>query len=124
MPSETFYCPHCKRKLTKSPQAYVLGEMMGKKDSEFVGLGGMAETVTCPGCGGSIDARKMVMGEYDGTIGSAGCLGLVVGIAVFVVVDFYLNWYWWLGVILGVAAGIVFESIRRQLRGKKQESRG
>jgi hypothetical protein len=67
MPSETFFCPHCHRQLTKSAQAYVMGEMMGSGGGRYVGVGsGMAQTVTCPGCGGAIDADRMIRGEYDG----------------------------------------------------------
>ena len=118
MPSETFYCPQCRRQLTKSAQAYVLGEMMGNKKASFIQLGGLAETVTCPGCGAAIDARKMIAGEYDGTAGSeAGCLGLVLGLGVFGVLVFgYLN-PWWVGVIGAVVVGGLAEMIAARRRG-------
>jgi hypothetical protein len=78
--SETFYCPHCRRQLTKSPLAFIRGEM-----ERGVIMGGDVPTVTCPGCGGAIDTQKMIDGKYDyiekpwQTI-----LKTVIGIAVFV----------------------------------------
>ncbi|TRX03224.1 hypothetical protein [Flavobacterium gawalongense] len=64
MPSETFYCPHCKRQLTKSAQHYVQGEILESK-SPFISLGEPPLYVTCPACGGRIDTMKMIKGEYD-----------------------------------------------------------
>lgn len=85
MPSETFYCPHCKRQLTKSAQAYVLGEMMASKKSYFVGLGELSSTVVCPGCRGWIDTMKMIHGEYDLMTGkpSHPFVSLIAGIGFF-----------------------------------------
>ncbi len=81
MPSETFYCPACRRSLTKSAAAFVLGEV---RDGIILG-GGMPESVTCPGCGARIDARAMIAGKYDAPPMPLGsCLftaALVLGIA-------------------------------------------
>ncbi len=65
MPAEHFYCPHCHSRIAKTAQAYVMGEMMANQNSRFIGLGGMAETITCPICRGAIDAGKMLRGEFD-----------------------------------------------------------
>ena len=64
MPAETFYCPHCKNQIKKSAQAYVMGESMAS-GGYFVALGGVPDTVRCPNCGGGIDNKKMMLGEYD-----------------------------------------------------------
>jgi hypothetical protein len=65
MPEQTFYCSSCRRQLTKSAQAYVMGESMTTKDTHFVYLGNLPETIPCPGCGAAIDNKKMMLGEYD-----------------------------------------------------------
>jgi hypothetical protein len=120
MPSETFYCPRCKRQLTKSAQAYVLGEMMSTKDARFIQLGGLSDTVTCPGCGASIDARKMIAGEYDSIDGGAsGCLGVIVAaVAFFIIIrdEFPL----WATAICAIAIGILVQLGWNKLRAKKQ----
>lgn len=100
MPAETFYCPHCRSQLTKSAQAYVLGEA-----SDFVAMGGMAETVTCPRCGGAIDAMKMIRGDYDQSITTLqGLAALATGAAVFALAVFALDFAWWVGAIGGVVS--------------------
>ena len=110
MPSETFYCPQCSRKLTKSAQAYILGETMTSKDSSFVVLGGMAGTVTCPACGRTIDAKRMIAGEYDHISRSGNGYISVVGFAAgFVLVVVALDQPWWSGVIGGFVSGILAE---------------
>lgn len=114
MPSETFYCPKCRRQLTKSAQAYVMGEVMSSKKASFVQLGGMAETVTCPGCGAAIDARKMIAGEYDGSAG--GCLGIILGIVVFGVLVLGYENPWWVGALGAVVAGGLVEVIAAKRR--------
>lgn len=84
MPSETFYCPHCKRQLTKSAQAYIQGEILENKGySISIGTDSSkrSENVICPGCGGSIDYMKMIKGEYDGRKNTS--LGKGKGCAVF-----------------------------------------
>jgi len=87
MPSETFYCPHCKRQLTKTAQHYVMGE-----SSYFIGLGGLPPNVSCLGCGGSIDSIKIIKGEYDNKNLSRGCAsGFVIFIIIFLAVVFKSN---------------------------------
>lgn len=85
MPSETFYCPHCKNQLTKSAQHYVMGE-----SSYFIGLGGLSPEVICPACGGKIDTVKMIKGEYDtkNVINKGSSTGCAVTLfAIFVIVS-------------------------------------
>ena len=83
MPSETFFCPHCNTQLTKSAQAYVLGELMNDKNASFICMGGPpAGSVTCPGCGRSIDTAGMIGGQYDrgepiGWLASFGFLAFI-----------------------------------------------
>jgi hypothetical protein len=98
MPAETFYCPNCKRQLTKSAQAYVLGESMTTPGAHFIALGSMPDTIKCPGCGGAIDNRKMLMGEYDTRSGKAGDSnsGGVVGFLVLaglIAIAVYFIWF-------------------------------
>ncbi len=119
MPSETFYCPRCHRQLTKSAQAYVLGEIMGSKKSGFIGLGELAETVTCPGCGTAIDTRKMIAGDYDRPGGRGGCLGPIAGLATFAGAVFYFDLPWWGGLICGFIAGLLAEIVSSKLRAKR-----
>lgn len=118
MPSETFYCPRCNVQLTKSAQAYVLGEMVSNKESSFIALGEMAETVTCPSCGVRIDAIKMVLGEYDAMGGKTSLFGNIVGLVAFAVIVFYLDIRWWIGAICGVVLAMVVEEIWQRLRAK------
>ena len=97
MVAETFYCPHCKRQLTKTAQAYVMGEMMTNKDAHFVALGSMPEKSRCPGCGNEFDNRKMLVGEYDAPPGgggsnSGGAVGFIV-LAGIVAVVVYFIWF-------------------------------
>lgn len=122
MPSETFFCPHCHRQLTKSAQAYVLGELTDNRKSSFIALGSQPEAVRCPGCGKEIDAQKMVAGDYDGTgTGTLGCLEWVVGAAIFVVTVQGMGWSWWIGVIFAfVAAGAVISIRDRMKKGKSR----
>jgi hypothetical protein len=121
MPSETFFCPRCKRQLTKSAQAYLLGEMTSTKDASFIQLGGLPDTVTCPGCGASIDARKMIAGEYDTmSSGASGCLGVIAGIAAFSAIVFYFDLPWWVGVICGFVVGGLAEMVRTKLRATQK----
>ena len=85
MPSETFYCPHCQSQLTKSPYAYIQGELLENDKTHFISFGTdhtkKSENVICPGCGGSIDFLKMIKGEYDGRKNSS--LGKGKGCAAF-----------------------------------------
>ncbi|MBI5856159.1 MAG: hypothetical protein HZB42_00810 [Sphingobacteriales bacterium] len=122
MPSETFYCPHCKRQLTKSAQAYVMGEAMAN-NSTFISMGNKPSDVTCPGCGGRIDAMKMIKGEYDLHPTEQKyfwivLLGMLVGIPFF---KFVVHWSWvasfFVGAIAGaIVGGIIIESIKSPKR--------
>lgn len=90
MPAETFHCPHCRRQLTKSPQAYIMGEAMSRKDQPFIAIGEMAQRVTCPGCLGWIDAEKMMRGEYDAQRpAGVGCTPVVVFFVVLIALAMY-----------------------------------
>ncbi len=124
MPSETFYCPHCRRQLTKSAQAFVLGEMF-KKKSGFIGLGDLPPDVTCPGCGGRIDAMKMIKGEYDIDPKVRKMLplygwGIIAAIILF---RFVVHWSWILSILAGIIAGMIAEQalagLFRSVAGKK-----
>lgn len=117
MPSETFFCPHCKRQLTKSAPAYVLGEAISDKDARFVLPDGMAQWVTCPGCGAAIDAKKMILGEYDGSIARGGGVGCVGFVAVFGLI-LMGEQPWWVALIGGIAAGCLAEAIWNKVRAK------
>ena len=95
MPAETFFCPHCKSQLTKSAQSYVMGEMMTNKESYFIALGNMPDTITCPGCSGQIDNNKMLLGEYDpgaGSAGSGGFIGTII-FAGLIALAAYFIWF-------------------------------
>ena len=106
MPSETFYCPQCKRQLTKSAEAYVLGEVLGNKNASFIALGGLSETVTCPACECAIDTKQMIAGRYDSVgSGGSGCLVSIVGIAAFGVIIIGLELPWWAGLMGALAVG-------------------
>jgi hypothetical protein len=59
MPAETYFCPHCKRQIKKSAQAYIMGESLTTKGAHFVALGGIRDIVPCPSCGGEIDNMTM-----------------------------------------------------------------
>lgn len=120
MPSETFYCPKCRRQLTKSAQAYVLGEMMASKNSRGIFMGEMASSVSCPGCGAAIDGQKMIGGEYDRRDGArSGGLAIVVLILVWVLIDVGLDQPWWVGLLGGFASAGLLEWFLVKITGKK-----
>ncbi len=124
MPAETFYCPHCNRQLTKSAQAYVLGEII-KSKSPFMGLGGMAPYVSCPGCFGKIDSMKMVKGDYDfNTEEGWTVLSILITIAAIVVFKFVVGWSWVAAVLVGLIGGVVVGQIIAELFKGKKKSRG
>jgi len=96
MPEESFYCPHCNRHAKKSTQAYLIGESMAVGGT-FVVMGGMPETLRCPGCGGDIDMKKMLQGEYDARSGRAGgdaskTFGLII-VAGLIALAAYFIWF-------------------------------
>jgi len=62
MPSETFYCPHCKSQLTKNAQHYIMGET---PNAYFISFDQIPANVVCPACSGKIDTAKMIKGIYD-----------------------------------------------------------
>lgn len=115
MPSETFYCPNCKRQLTKSAQAYVLGEIAQNPNSRFIGLGAPAEHVTCPACGHAIDALRMIGGDFDSEMSRPGMLiGSVCGLAGAVVLSVYGDVTWWIAGAIGLAiAGAIGQLVTR-----------
>ena len=121
MPSETFYCPHCKRQLTKSAQAYVLGEII-KSRAPFMGLGEMAPFVTCPGCGGRIDSMKMVKGEYDyNSEDGWTIIKVLVIIAAVLVLKLVLHWSWVAAVLAGLIGGALLVLLLSEIfKGKKK----
>ncbi|MBU6471096.1 MAG: hypothetical protein KGQ94_00430 [Alphaproteobacteria bacterium] len=109
MPSETFFCPNCRARLTKSAQAYVLGEI-ASSGARYIGLGNRAEHVTCPACGQAIDAQRMVRGDYDGAKGGwIAPLGIVLGIGAGIAVSYVFALPWWAGLIAGLL--ILFSTI-------------
>ncbi len=124
MPSQNFYCPHCRQQLTKSAQAYVLGEAIAQK-STFIGLGEMAPYVTCPGCGGRINSMKMIKGEYDLHPAEQKyfwvvLLGMLIGILFF---KFVVYWSWVASFFVGAIAGamigmLIIESLKSSARKK------
>lgn len=119
MPSETFYCPQCGRQLTKSAQAYLLGEAMSTKDSSFVMPGGMADTVTCPACGKAIDAKRMITGEYDRFASDkTGCFAIVGFVVAFALIVVAFEQPWWAGSIGGVVVGALAEMARIKARAR------
>lgn len=121
MPSETFYCPHCKRQLSKSAQAYVLGEIIESK-APFMGLGEMAPFVTCPGCGGRIDSMKMIKGEYDYNSEDGWTIIMVlVIIASVLVLKLVLHWSWVAAVLAGLIGGALLVLLLSEIfKGKKK----
>ena len=112
MPSETFYCPHCNRQLTKSAQAYVLGEAIANK-THFIAFGEKPTVVTCPGCGGRIDAMKMVEGAYDVDPVTAKYSGLYA-LGIFgmpFLCRFVFHWSW----VVSILAGLFLGALAAQL---------
>ncbi len=95
MPAETYFCPHCKRQIKKSAQAYVMGESLTTKGAHFVALGGVRDIVPCPSCGGEIDNMKMMLGEYDARPGGSGGGGRVAFfvIAGLIAIAVYFIWF-------------------------------
>lgn len=123
MPSETFYCPHCKRQLTKSPQAYVLGEAI-KSKSGFMGFGDLPKYLDCPGCHGKIDTMKMVKGEYDyNSVDVLNGVAALVVIAAIFVLKFLVHWSWVVAILVGLVGGIMLVAILAELfRGRKKKN--
>ena len=96
MPAETYFCPHCKRRIKKSAQAYLMGESMTIEGAQFVALGGVRDIVPCPSCGGEIDNMKMMRGEYDARPGGSGGGGGRIGyfvIAALIAIAVYFIWF-------------------------------
>ena len=102
--SDTFHCPHCGVSLTKSAAASILGQVGG-----FAGH--VPPSVTCPGCGGDIDTRKMIAGDYD--MGASPIAFLLSAIG-FVAATLWLrsatgfNWFFSAGIVWGalIALGL------------------
>ena len=96
MPEQTYYCPSCRRRVTKSAHAYVMGESMTTKGAVFVQLGNLPETIPCPGCGAAIDNKKMMLGEYDhlppGAAAGGGSKGVII-IAILILLAVAFFWF-------------------------------
>ena len=107
MPAENFHCPKCNWELKKSAQAYVLGESEQQKDAAFIGLGEIAKTVTCPGCGQAIDAQRMMLRLRHGLYYHRR-LDRIDRLAGAVAICFYGEMPWWFGLIalLMIAGGV------------------
>ena len=117
---ETFYCPHCQAQLTKSPQAYALGEMLSNKQARFIVFGDADNLppVVCPACGRSIDSNAMVAGKYDNRRGvdADGCLpplAVAIGIGILMGV---LHVTFWAAVGIVMVGVVVFELLRSLLK--------
>jgi hypothetical protein len=95
MPEQTFYCPSCRRRVTKSAHAYVMGESMTTKGAVFVNLGNLPETIPCPGCGAAIDNKRMMLGEYDRPPpgGAAGGSKGVIIVAILILLAVAFFWF-------------------------------
>ncbi|MBI3127565.1 MAG: hypothetical protein HYZ11_08185 [Candidatus Tectomicrobia bacterium] len=84
MANPQFRCPHCNALLTKSEADQVLGEAAG-----FVVFGPSA--VACPSCGGSIDRKGIISGQYDekrSVLSDLAAVAILIGLAVLFI--------WWL----------------------------
>ena len=115
MPSETFYCTHCRCHLTKSAKNYVMGE-----SSYFISLGGLSPEVICPACRGKIDTMKMIRGEYDRTAGKRTnpfvslilvvCFfgGAIVGVGI---AHEGFHWSWLPAILVGIMSGFIVMGI-------------
>ncbi|HEV7780864.1 MAG TPA: hypothetical protein VGO58_06340 [Chitinophagaceae bacterium] len=110
MSSQTFYCPHCKKQLTKSAQAYVLGEAYAHQTTTFI-MGSPPADVHCPGCGGRIDSMRMIKGEYDGGRDQEAdkysgyyVVGMIIMPFIF---RFAFHWSWVASILVGLFAGVV-----------------
>lgn len=58
-----FRCPHCKSTLYKSEQMMMLSEIHQGGGSYMAFTS--TETITCPACGGTIDAGEVIAGKHD-----------------------------------------------------------
>jgi rubredoxin len=123
MPSETFYCPHCKNELTKTPKAYVLGAAY-ENDSMF--MLDLPPDVICPDCGKPIDSMKMIKGDFDLHPVSQEYLWVYV-VGFFgspFLLKFIAGWSWVPSILAGfvgglLAAQIIIEIIKL-FNGKKK----
>ncbi len=111
---KTFYCPHCQAQLTKSAQAYVLGEMLSNKQASFVAFGDAENLppVVCPACGRAIDSNAMVAGRYDERRGSDRSLTLVAWIVVLVILMAGFKLSFWVAATSVLLAALAFEVFR------------
>lgn len=115
MPSERFVCPHCGRSLTKSAQAYVLGEM-----GRGAVMGSLPPAVTCPGCGGAIDTGKMIAGDYDPPGFSAASIApFLVAFAAFALTMGYTDGSWWLALVAAAIAFLATSFVTSRASSKK-----
>jgi hypothetical protein len=114
MKSSTFYCPHCQANLTKSAAAQVLGEA----DSYFA-FG--APVVTCPACGGAIDAKAMIEGKLDKRPGAKTWvkIGTFAVFLLAMIVCMGEGLSFWVALIISLVAGGLFNGVLGQ-RAKKR----
>jgi hypothetical protein len=115
MKSSTFYCPHCQANLTKSAAAQVLGDV-----KRFIVLGSPPK-VTCPACGGDLDARAMIDGQYDKPPGAGDWVSGVASFVFLIVTIGLAVWglSFWVAIIIGLVAAGLF-SLLPGRRGKKE----
>ena len=108
MPLEHFYCPHCRGRVAKTAQGYVLGEMLANKESRFIGLGSLPDHIICPICRGSVDTGKMLRGEFDSKRAGGWGWPLLAAIATFIFAEpqFFDGYGWSRNASTTTAAGL------------------
>ncbi len=112
MPSETFYCPHCRHQLRKSAKAYVMGEAYAT-NSPFLNLGFPPGEDFCPDCRGKIDVMKVISGEYDidPTISKYINLYFIMVIIAIIVFKWVCKWSWVGSILVGIIAGLIIAQV-------------
>ena len=116
MKSKTFYCPHCKVSLTKSAAAQVLGEA-----DKYIAFGSSDVKVTCPGCGGTIDAQAMIDGKYDKLSNAPGWVSTVAYVILVVVTLVFMGQgeSFWVAALIGLVFCSLFEmALRKYYKNK------
>ena len=67
MNSTNFYCPHCRRSLSRDAAA------------QYIAFG--SPTMTCPACGSEIDSKAIIAGVYDRIPGAGKSWARIVAYA-------------------------------------------